>query len=487
MALFKLGFFVVIACLSASSTASPTSIGRRSVTVTLDGVNYVNKGLVGFGLIPHDFKESTGDSLGGIGSAIALKRGTWAKGSNGTYTGTLLVRPDRGHNIDTTIDYQSRQHEIEFVLTPYTGSENLNFGDAQKTLQLTYKNTTLMFERNNTKTSGLDALAVRPTQGSDPELPIPSEEFSHLSLDVEGLVAAPDGTFWISDEYGPYIYHFSDDGHLVSAIQPPAAILPKDKNGNINFTSVESPTTGRSPNQGFEGLTLDPENNILYAMLQSATIQDGGDDESTSSFTRMVAYNISDDSKQPPLVGEWVIPLPVSNDKGKTRPSSEITFVSENIFLSLSRDGKGMGNDDSESKYKQADLFSIAHATNIQGMKFDDPSNPVAPNGKLDKSITPAKYVSFVDYLNDDDLKRFGLHNGGNFDETLIDSKWESLALAPVNDPKSPDDYFLFTVADNDFLTTKGVALGIPYDAGIDVNNQFMVFRVTLPRPIAKA
>ncbi|KAF9261627.1 hypothetical protein L218DRAFT_869593 [Marasmius fiardii PR-910] len=481
MTLFKFGFFVVLACLSAPSTASPTSVSRRSVTVTLDGVHYVNKGLVGFGLIPHDFKDSTGDTLGGIGGAAVFKRGTWAKRSDGAYTGTLAVRPDRGFNIDNTIDYQSRQHEIDFVLTPYTGSENLNFEDAQKTLQLTYKNTTLMFERNNTKTSGLDPLAVRPTQGPDPAMPIPSQSYSHLSLDVEGVVAAPDGSYWISDEYGPYIYRFSADGHLISAIQPPSAILPKDKNGNLNFTSFDNPATGRSPNQGFEGLTLDFSNNVLYAMLQSATIQDGGDDDSTSSFTRLVAYDISDTSKQPPLVGEWVVPLPRSNDKGKTRASSELLFVSKNIFLSLSRDGKGMGDDNSESKYKQADLFSIAHATNIHGTKFDDPSNPVAPKGKLDTSITPATYVSFVDYLDDDELERFGLHNGGDFDETLIDGKWESLALAPVNDLLFPNDYFLFTLADNDFLTTNGVSLGVPYNAGVDVNNQFMVFRVTLP------
>ena len=30
-------------------------------------------------------------------------------------------------------------------------------------------------------------------------------------------------------------------------------------------------------------------------------------------------------------------------------------------------------------------------------------------------------------------------------------------------------------------MTINGVSLGEPYDAGIDVDNQFMVFRVTLP------
>ena len=61
---------------------------------------------------------------------------------------------------------------------------------------------------------------------------------------------------------------------------------------------------------------------------------------------------------------------------------------------------------------RQADLFSIAKATDIHGTKYDDPANPVAPKGKLDKSITPATYVSFVDYIDDDQLARFGLHNG---------------------------------------------------------------------------
>lgn len=102
----------------------------------------------------------------------------------------------------------------------------------------------------------------------------------------------------------------------------------------------------------------------------------------------------------------------------------------------------------------------------------------------LDSSITPAEYVSFVNFLDPVQLARFGLHNGKPDDPTLIDGKWESLALAPVNDPAFPDDYFLFTAADNDFQTTQGVADGIPFDAGIDEDNQFLVFRVTLPSVI---
>lgn len=167
---------------------------------------------------------------------------------------------------------------------------------------------------------------------------------------------------------------------------------------------------------GFEGLTIDPKTGIIYAMLQSATIQDGGDDKTTSRYTRLLAYDVQ--GNQSTLAGEWIVPLPQSS-KGKTRACSEIAFVGDGIFLALSRDGHGRGDDggDSKSKYKNADLFSIRQATDIHGSKFDDPSNPIATDGKLDKSIAPATYVSFVSFIDDDQLARFGLHNGAFFSQ----------------------------------------------------------------------
>ncbi|KAF9038063.1 esterase-like activity of phytase-domain-containing protein [Panaeolus papilionaceus] len=481
-----------LAALCGIAQAAPTSTNKigsdaaaASVSVTLGGVTYVNKGIVGFGLIPSDFLESTGDTIGGIGSAIAFKPGTWTSNADGTYSGILVVHPDRGFNVDGAIDYQARHHEIQFRLAPYTSSTPLSFAKAQLTLQLTYLNTTLEFERSHTKTSGLDPAAVRPAQSgfpsvptADPQLPIASSSETHLTLDVEGLVMNTDGTYWISDEYGPYIYKFDRSGSLLQTIQPPSAVLPRTS-GSLDFTSDDDPDTGRAANQGFEGLTLDPDTNTLYAMLQSATIQDGGDDKSTSRFTRLFAFNVSNPSATPPLVGEWIVPLPLSS-KDNTEACSEIHFVSPGVFLALSRDGDGRGGDDNNSKYKQADLFSIASATNIVG-KFDGASSASSPGGKLSKSIIPATYVSFVNYADSTQLARFGLHNDSPNDFTLIDAKWESLALAPVNDPSFPDDYFLFTASDNDFISTHGVSLGVPFNAGLDVDNQFLVFRVTLP------
>ncbi|PPR07934.1 hypothetical protein CVT24_000824 [Panaeolus cyanescens] len=482
--LWTLSALECLTLAAPSGTISPQA-SAATVSVNLGGVTYVNKGLVGFGLIPSDFLESTGDTIGGIGSAIAFKPGTWTSNTDGTYSGILVVHPDRGFNVDGTVDYQSRRHEIQFSLSPYTSSTPLSFANAQLTLKLTYLNTTLEFERSHTQTSGLDPTSIRPAQSgfpavlsADPQMPIASTKEPHLTLDIEGIVMNADGTYWISDEYGPYIYKFDPSGNLLETIQPPSAILPR-VSGSLDFTSEDDPDTGRAANQGFEGLTVDPDTSTLYAMLQSATIQDGGDDKSTSRFTRLFAFDISNPGVSPPLVGEWVVPLPLSS-KGNTEACSEIHFVSPGVFFALSRDGDGRGGDDNNSKYKQADLFSIANATNIVGM-FDGASSAVSPDGKLNKKVTAATYVSFVNFVDSTQLARFGLHDGSPNDITLIDAKWESLALAPVNDPAFPDDYFLFTASDNDFISTHGVSLGVPFNAGLDVDNQFLVFRVTLP------
>ncbi|KAF8961939.1 esterase-like activity of phytase-domain-containing protein [Flammula alnicola] len=457
---FLVDSVISVPVIEGTDATPVSSAASAAVSVTLGGLTYVNKGLVGFGLIPSDFLESTGDTIGGIGSAIAIKRGTWAAHTDGTFTGTLVVHPDRGFNVDGTVDYQARRHELQFTLAPYASSANLNFTTAQETFKISYVDTILEFERNNTKTSGLDPAAIRPAQSgfptaptADPQMPIASSSEPHLTLDIEGIILNADGSYWLSDEYGPYIYRFSAAGNLIQTIQPPSAILP-EVSGSLDFTSLDDPDTGRASNQGFEGLTLDPTTNSLYAMLQSATIQDGGDDKSTSRFTRLLAYDVSNPLGSVPLIGEWVVPLPQSS-KGNTEACSEIHFLGSGVFLALSRDGDGRGGDDNNSGYKQADLFSITGATDIHGTKFDSPANPIA-------RIIAATYVSFVNFVDDTQLARLGSPD----DETLIDAKWESLALAP---------------SDNDFLSTHGVSLGVPFDAGIDVDNQFLVFRVTLP------
>ena len=103
---------------------------------------------------------------------------------------------------------------------------------------------------------------------------------------------------------------------------------------------------------GFEGLTTNSDGTTLYALLQSATIQDGGNKKKNARHARLLAYNISDPSQfRPSLVGEWVVPLPLDADS-KTLGASELHFVSPGVFLVLARDGGGHGGDETLSAYK---------------------------------------------------------------------------------------------------------------------------------------
>ncbi|GBE87315.1 Uncharacterized secreted [Sparassis crispa] len=416
----------------------------------LAGKTYVNKGLVAYGFIPSNATDIVGDTISGIGSAIGLKPYTWTA-SNGTISGTLIVQSDRGYNVQGPVNYQGRVHEYAFVLQPYYGTDNLVYDAAAETLQLTYIGTTLHYDHGGVNTTGLEALAVRAATArypqladADPQMPVATVQDSRLCLDAEGLVADADGSVWTSNEYGP---------------------------GSLR----------RVGNQGFEGLSLDISTRRLYALLQSPTVQDGGLLSNPSPYTRLLAFDVSDPNEHPPVVGEWVVPLPLSNSGSNLYAASEVHFVAPGVFLVLSRDGKGEGGSSDKSKYKQADLFDISNATDVNTPFFNAPGGAVSPGGTLNSTITPATYVSFVDYLNATQLARFGLHNGKPDDDTLIDGEWESLALAPVGDPAYPDDYFLFTAADNDFQTEDGVSVGVSYDAGLNENTQFMVFRLTLP------
>ena len=131
-----------------------------------------------------------------------------------------MTQPDRGFNLSglflprlnillrktqcsvTTINYQARQHDIDFLLTPHYGAANLTFEEAQGTLKVTYKKTLLYKDRRSVKTSGLDPLGVRPQDFgfplvaiSDPVMPIANSSFNHLTMDCEGLVVNNDGSY----------------------------------------------------------------------------------------------------------------------------------------------------------------------------------------------------------------------------------------------------------------------------------------------------
>jgi hypothetical protein len=106
----------------------------------------------------------------------------------------------------------------------------------------------------------------------------------------------------------------------------------------------------------------------------------------------------------------------------------------------------------------------------------------ISTEGVLNSSITPAQYCSFLDFNINSQLNRFGVHNGGDQDSTLLNEKWESLAIMPA---ENDDEYYLFSLSDDDFITQDGFANfgNFQYSdaSGYNLDNQALVFKITLP------
>ncbi|RWC24448.1 MAG: hypothetical protein EOS27_30375 [Mesorhizobium sp.] len=474
-------------------TALTPALGDSTATVG----GLVNKGLVGVGRIPAAQRDKFGETFGS-GSGMAIDTSGWTHDASG-YKGSLWLLPDRGYNVVGTTDYRPRLNTIGIEFAPVAPGAAPATGQEQTGVKATLADTMLLTDDKGADATGLDPLnGVRAASGDMPILP---EANGKLALDNEAIVRLPDGSMFISDEYGPNIYRFSADGHLLSATQPPAALVPM-RHGALNFASdnpgpgaaepdPKDPDTGRQNNQGLEGMAMTPDGKFLIAVLQSAPRQDGGDSGSTRQNTRALVYDASDLAHLK-LAHEYVVPLPVFKDaKGKTKiaAQSEIVALSDQTFLMLTRDsGNGQGVKGDASLYRQINVVDLSTATDIAGGPFDAADKPVAPKGVLDPSVTPAKLTPFIDINDSAELGRFGLHNGAPNDKNNLSEKWEAMSVVSVLDPKLPDDYFLFVANDNDFLAQDGFQVGAPYKAedGADVDTIFLVYQVTLPGPAKK-
>nr|WP_280494591.1 esterase-like activity of phytase family protein [Nocardia asiatica] len=136
-------------------------------------------------------------------------------------------------------------------------------------------------------------------------------------IDSEGLVALPDGTFWVSDEYGPFIVHFDANGTELERLTPGRG-LP----GEFAL---------RTPNQGMEGLTVTPDGSTLVGIVQSALNQPGVASAREVPLTRIVTVDLKTRNLQ-----EFVYPL---EDPKRKLSVSEITALSATTFLVDERDG----------------------------------------------------------------------------------------------------------------------------------------------------
>jgi hypothetical protein len=159
--------------------------------------------------------------------------------------------------------------------------------------------------------------------------------------DSEGLVALPDGTFWVSDEYGPFITHFDARGRAIGRLSPFDGSLPAE-------------LANRAPNKGMEGLTVTPDGRTLVGIMQSALQQpDLTKKPGNVTTLRIITYDLRTHAAH-----EYLYLL--DDPKQHSGAVSEITALSPTTFLVDERDGNF-----EPGAHKKLFKIDLSHATDV--------------------------------------------------------------------------------------------------------------------------
>ncbi|GAA3564426.1 esterase-like activity of phytase family protein [Marinobacter xestospongiae] len=213
-------------------------------------------------------------------------------------------------------------------------------------------------------------------------------------LDGEGLVALSDGTFWVSDEYGPHMVHFDAEGREIGRINP----FADDSRVSLNLPAEFA---NRRANRGMEGLAVTPDETTLVGIMQS-TMYNPGSAVKDLDITRLVTVNLETGA-----IGQYLY------RQQKTQNSnSEILALSDTEFLVLERDGSflyggpngaGAAKPDAQKQVYRIDLSS---GTNLE---------TIALNGDLAQN--PALGLTLA---------------GKTLEEVVLEQGWGALTAAGI-------------------------------------------------------
>ena len=363
-------------------------------------------------------------TLGGFGSALA-------------YTGhdnVFVATPDRGpFDGQTDVPYLDRFHFLHITVNLTAAFPNIT--------------TTLLDTRFLKDEFDRNFVGAACAFESDlDECPFEPNRRTGLRFDPEGVSISREGTFFVSDEYGPSIFEFDRQGHLLKRIPVPAKFLiahptgTVDNDGNSLELYPAFNTSGRQANRGMEGLAITPDGRKLVGIMQNALIQDNGLNAAIPPGRLGVNNRIFTFDLKTGEHHEYVYVLDAIT---QGRGVNEILAINDHEFLVLERDNRSRRptppNDVQTPNLKR--LYKI----DLNAPGLSDVSNVNnLPAGSLG-SIVPVTKKLFLDLLDP----------AYKVDATqtirdVIAEKIEGIAWGP----DLPDGrHVLYVISDNDLFT----------------------------------
>lgn len=170
VALLALPASRVLASPVSNNVAAPNNIAMPVNVTICNGDKYIYSELAGYGELRSSVRDKFGDTIGGIGSAIALDKKSWKrkKGEAEAYQGIIYGLPDRGWNTEGTQNTQSRIHKFSFEFEIVKATVET---PAKPNFNLTYLDTILLTGPDGEKLTGLDPTSNVTYKGF-PRLPL---------------------------------------------------------------------------------------------------------------------------------------------------------------------------------------------------------------------------------------------------------------------------------------------------------------------------
>lgn len=339
----------------ATAVARNTQPADGTVTVNADGTfTYTpNAGFTGTDTFTYTATDAVQLFQDAAANGGPLPPLTSVRGPNGTTTeisgegfgsslapapnrqGLFYGLTDRGPNADAP---DGNKSEMVLNFTPQIGEFKLAGGKAELIKTIPLKGPKSLggvpySGRPPHDTSEVidDVAATNATLTNGAVTPVPVARDPY-GYDSEGLVALPDGTFWVSDEYGPYITHFDANGFEIGRLTPYRSSQDNASHKVIGFLPAE--LANRLKNKGMEGLTVTPDGQTLVGIMQSALqMPDLGSAKAGNvAVTRIVTVNLHTFK-----TSQYLYLLDDPKTTGDA--NSEITALSGTKFLVDERDG----------------------------------------------------------------------------------------------------------------------------------------------------
>lgn len=317
--------------------------------------------------------------LGGFGSAIS---------PHPVHCHQFYALTDRGPNTDYDVHQDHGKKFLDPSYTPRIGlfeiSANGSIKKVQEILLKTPQGKRITGLPNPhfgaTRETAYDRYGQKLEPGTD-----------EFGLDTEGLVAMQDGTFWVSDEYGPHLVHFDVQGLEIDRINAYEADQRR-KSGYL----LPLEYANRRQNRGMEGLTITLDQTTLVGIMQSAMSNpDASSNQST--LTRIVMINLHTKKVEQYLYRQ--------DSSEKVHSNTCITALSQTEFLVAERDDDFYK--DNKNAFKRVFKIDTEQATNLEDIQDDGLFKQDENLGLLIGGLTLEQYVLKHGW---EDLERLGMH-----------------------------------------------------------------------------